>query len=78
MLNLKTLKMYVIAFEQPVQLMTYNLEPFMSTYWTEMQSSVQLMPHLPYLSQCELQKSFVLISDVLEPSRCSQQDFFGL
>jgi hypothetical protein len=40
MLNLKTLKIYVIAVDQPVQKITYNLEPYMSTYWTEKQSSI--------------------------------------
>ncbi len=77
MLSLKTLNIYVIAIDQPVQQITYNLEPYMSTYWTEKQSSIELMAHLPYFSQCSIEKSFILIDDLLEPSTCGLKDYLG-
>jgi hypothetical protein len=35
------------------------------------------MPHLPYFSQCSIEKSFILINDVLEPNKCGLKDYFG-
>lgn len=78
MLNQKTLNLYVVAYDEPLSYKTYNLEPFMSTYWTEVKSSIELVPHLPYLSQCSLEKSFILINDLLQPSSCYLGDFLGL
>lgn len=49
----------------------------MSTYWTERQSSIELMAHLPYFSQCSIEKSFILINDLLEPTNCEVKDYFG-
>lgn len=78
MYNQKTLQLYVIAYNASMQQFTYKLEPFMSTYWTEIQSNIELLPHLPYFSQCTLQKRFILISDLIQPLSCQTDDFFGV
>jgi hypothetical protein len=52
MINKKTLNLHVIAYDSMVELISYNMEPYMSTYWTELGGSIELMPYLPYLSQC--------------------------
>jgi hypothetical protein len=78
MISLKTLNTYVIAYEEPIKLITYNMEPFMSTYWTERQSSIELIPHLPYFSQCSYEKPYILLNDLLEPEYCQLYDFLGL
>lgn len=78
MFNQKILQLYVIAYNATLQQGTYKLEPFMSTYWTEIQSNIELLPHLPYLSQCTFQKSFILISDLIKPLSCTMDNFFGV
>lgn len=54
MLSLKTLNIYVVEYNPSVKQSSYNLEPFMATYWTEKKSSTELMTYLPYLSECTI------------------------
>lgn len=62
-----------VVQEMPMLLQPYleTTEPFVSTYWNELQTTTVLLPWIPYFSACSLSTPGLILVDLIKPSDCT-------